>query len=59
MKAAVTSEVVEEVMDATKWAQIIALIRENQLATALGLFVLWQTGVLLTLYGEVGGAICG
>tara|TARA_Y100000589_G_C27177193_1_gene639266 strand:+ start:2626 stop:2805 length:180 start_codon:yes stop_codon:yes gene_type:complete len=59
MKSAITSEVVEEVMDATKWAQMIALIRENQLATALALFVLWQTGVLLTLYGEVGGAICG
>ena len=56
---AVTPEVAEEIMDATKWAQIMSLVRENQLATALGLFVLWQTGVLLTLYGEVGGAICG
>jgi hypothetical protein len=59
MKTTASPEVVAEVMDATKWAQIIALVRENQLATALGLFVLWQTGVLLTLYGEVGGAICG
>ena len=50
---------VEEVMDATRWAQLAALVRENQLATAAVLFVLWQTGAFLTLYSEVGGAMCG
>lgn len=52
-------EVVEAALDVTKWAQIVALVKENQLVTALGLFVLWQAGVLLTVYDSVGGAICG
>ncbi len=50
---------VEKALDATKMAQILLLIKENQLLTAAGLFILWQTGVLLTVSTEVGGAICG
>lgn len=50
---------VEQALDATKWAQIVTLVRENQLATAAVLFILWQTGAFLTLYSEVGGAMCG
>lgn len=50
---------VEEALEVTRLAQIICLIKENQLLTAAGLFILWQTGVLLTFSSEVGGAICG
>tara|TARA_B100000519_G_scaffold135134_1_gene116721 strand:+ start:983 stop:1162 length:180 start_codon:yes stop_codon:yes gene_type:complete len=59
MKTPVTPETVETAIDATKWIQIVTLVKENQLLTALGLFCLWQTGALLTFYSEVGGAICG
>ena len=39
--------------------QIVDLVKENKLMTALVVFVLWQTGSLLTFYNEAGGAICG
>ena len=59
MKAGASKELVETALDVTRWAQIIALVKDNQLVTALGLFLLWQAGVLLTAYDTVGGAICG
>lgn len=59
MKAPVTPETVETAMDATKWVQIVALVKENQLLTALVLFCLWQSGALLSAYSTAGGAICG
>lgn len=59
MKTPVTPETVEKVMDATKWAQILTLVKENQLFTALVLFTLWQSGALLSAYSTAGGAICG
>jgi len=40
----VTPEVVDQVVDISRYAQVIALVKENQLLTALGLFILWQTG---------------
>lgn len=49
---------VEEVLEATRWAQILTLVKENQLVTALCLFILWQTGTLLTLTNEVSGVMC-
>lgn len=39
--------------------QIVDLVKENKMMTALVVFVLWQTGALLQLYTEAGGAICG
>ena len=49
----------EKVIAAARLAQIMSLIKENQLMTALALFVLWQSGALLTAYSAAGGAICG
>lgn len=57
-KTQAAAEVVETVVDATKWAQLVTLVKENQLVTALCLFVLWQTGTLLTISQEVGGVMC-
>ncbi len=55
----VPQKVLDQAIDATKWAQIVTLVKENQLLTALGLFVLWQAGVLISISNEVGGVICG
>lgn len=52
------SELASTALDATRWAQLVTLVKENQLVTALCLFVLWQTGTLLTVSQEVGGVIC-
>ncbi len=49
----------EKVTAAVRSAQIVALIKENQLVTALVLFVLWQSGLLVSAYSSAGGAICG
>ncbi len=50
---------VDKVIATAKMAQIVHLIKENQLVTALVLFVLWQSGALLSAYSTAGGAICG
>ena len=52
------AEIAESTIDATRWAQIVTLVKENQLVTALCLFILWQTGTLLTISQEVGGVMC-
>ncbi len=52
-------ESVQTAVTAAKAAQLVQLIRENQLVTALVLFCLWQSGALLTAYSTAGGAICG
>ncbi len=49
----------EKVTTAVRTAQLVALVKENQLVTALVLFVLWQSGALLSAYSTAGGAICG
>ncbi len=51
-------ETAEAVVDATKLAQLIALVKENQLLTALGLFILWQTGALISALTYVQGGVC-
>lgn len=53
------AQTAEKVISAAKAAQIIQLIRDNQLVTALALFILWQSGALLSAYSTAGGAICG
>lgn len=58
MKQQVAAELTSEVVDATRWAQLVTLVKENQLVTALCLFILWQTGTLLTVSQEVGGVMC-
>lgn len=53
------TDAVDTALTATRWSQILLLVKENQLVTALCLFVLWQTGALLTVSSAAGGAICG
>jgi len=54
----IPTESIEATLDATKWAQIVTLVKDNQLTTALGLFVLWQTGAFLSAYSYVQGGMC-
>ena len=49
---------VENAVQVAKTAQILAYIKENQLLTALCLFVLWQTGAFLSAASQVQGAVC-
>ena len=49
----------DKVTTAVRTAQLVSLVKENQLVTALVLFVLWQSGALLSAYSTAGGAICG
>jgi hypothetical protein len=52
-------DVAEKALNTARLAQIMALVRENQLLTAAALFILWQSGALLSAYSTAGGAICG
>ncbi len=54
-----TPDTAEKAVNAAKVAQLITLVKENQLVTALVLFCLWQSGALLSAYSTAGGAICG
>ncbi len=49
---------VEKAVSLAKTAQILRYVRENQLLTALCLFVLWQTGAFLSVMGHAQGAVC-
>ncbi len=49
---------VETAITAAKAAQIMTLIKENQLVTALVLFFLWQTGAFLSAATYVQGGVC-
>jgi hypothetical protein len=53
------TDAVNTAITATRWAQLVTLVKDNQLVTALCLFVLWQTGALLTVSSTAGGVICG
>ena len=50
-----TAEVVDEVSQAK---QIVDLVKENQLLTALVLFILWQTGAAVSAVSYVQGGVC-
>ena len=50
---------VDKAISIAKAAQIATLVKDNQLVTALVLFILWQSGALLSAYSTAGGAICG
>ncbi len=45
------------VIGSAKVAQIIQLVKDNQLATALVLFVLWQAGAFAEAVGYAG-SVC-
>ena len=48
----------EQTAAAVKTAQILTLVKENQLVTALICFILWQIGALTTAQSYVGGVMC-
>ncbi len=48
----------DDAIKTARFAQIIALVKENQLVTALCLFILWQTGALLAVSDQVSGVMC-
>ena len=56
--SSVPVEETKSVLDATRYAQLLALVKDNQLVTALVLFALWQSGALLSAYGYVQGGMC-
>ena len=45
-------------VELAKTAQILHYIKENQLLTALCLFVLWQTGAFISMMSTAQGAVC-
>ncbi len=51
-------QAVENAVKIAKTAQILAYVKENQLLTALSLFVLWQAGAFIYAYNTVSGAMC-
>lgn len=51
-------KVAEVAIDATKWAQIATLVKENQLVTALALFCLWQVGAFYSAQQYAAGVMC-
>ncbi len=52
------SQQADKVIAAAKVAQIVQLVKENQLVTALVLFFLWQTGAFLSAVTYVQGGVC-
>lgn len=57
-KGVVPSETIQEAVRLAKTAQILHYIKENQLLTAVCLFVLWQAGAFVSAYSSVQGAMC-
>ncbi len=51
-------ETVEKTVAAARVAQLAALVKENQLVTALVLFCLWQTGALFSAQQYASGVMC-
>jgi len=49
------SDVPEKVVPLAKGAQVLKLVKENQLITAVIVFILWQAGALQSGIGLIGG----
>lgn len=47
-----------DAVQVAKTAQILMYIKENQLLTALAVFVLWQTGAFISMMSTAQGAVC-
>ena len=56
--ASVPLEQAEQALNTAKMAQLIALVKENQLITALVLFVLWQAGAFVQASSYATGVMC-
>ena len=52
------TETTEKIATAARAAQIANLVRDNQLTTALVLFLLWQGGAFISAYSYVQGGMC-
>jgi len=48
----------DHAIDLTRTAQLIALVKENQLTTALVCFLLWQIGALASAQSYAAGVMC-
>lgn len=48
----------DKLIAAAKAAQFANLVKENQLVTALVLFVLWQAGAFLSAQQYAAGVMC-
>ena len=49
---------VDKVLETARVAQIVHLIKENQLITALVCVVLWQIGALASAQAYAAGVMC-
>jgi hypothetical protein len=49
---------VEKAVQVAKTAQVLHYVKENQLLTAVCLFVLWQAGAFVSALGYVQGGVC-
>jgi len=45
----------EQVVPLAKGAQVLKLVKDNQLVTAVIVFILWQAGALQSGIGLIGG----
>ena len=52
------SQQADKVIAAAKAAQILQLVKENQLVTALVLFLLWQVGAFYSAQQYAAGVMC-
>lgn len=53
-----TPETLEKAADVARSAQIVTLIKENQLVTALICILLWQIGALASAQSYAAGVMC-
>lgn len=51
-------KILEDAVKVAKTAQIMAYVKDNQVLTALALFVMWQAGAFVYAYSTVQGAMC-
>ena len=54
----VTAPSTEQIVDVTRAAQLVSLVKENQLVTALVCFLLWQIGALASAQTYAAGVMC-
>lgn len=53
--ATATGQVADNLAPTAKAAQIMLMIKDNQLVTAVVLFILWQAGALSQGFAIIGG----
>ncbi len=58
MKPDVTDQVASTADEVGQINQVIQLVKENKMMTAIAVFVAWQTGLLLSAYQHVQGGVC-